>query len=69
MRKFIVGLQCGGLMEDPKIRYEDKEIIEANSPEEAEEIYNKKHNCSFFYAYCLGEKIGKKVSVNVADLI
>ena len=68
MKKYIVALQCGGLMEDPHIRYEDKEIIEANSRKEAESIYNKKHHCSFFYAHCLGEVKGKKVTVDVEDL-
>lgn len=53
--KYIVALQTGGLMEDPEIRYEDVEVIEAESEEKAKTIYNIKHNCEFFYGHVLGE--------------
>lgn len=64
-KKFLVGLQCGGLMESPEIYYTDKEVIEAYSKKEAVEIYNKKHNCSYFYGHCFGEVKGKKKKVEV----
>jgi hypothetical protein len=34
--------------------YLNIEEIEATSPKEAEKIYNKKYNCSYWYARCLG---------------
>jgi len=57
MSHFIVGLQCGGLMEDPGIRYENIETVEAETAKQAEKIYNKKHKCNFFYAKCLGRAL------------
>lgn len=48
--KYLVGLLCGGLMEDPKVTFsEPYNIIEANSKEEAREIYNKINKCDYFY--------------------
>lgn len=48
--KYIVGLLVGGLMEDHNFRFtEPYDIIEANSDEEARNIYNKKHKCYYFY--------------------
>lgn len=55
MKKYIVALETGGLQEDPNIRYSDYEIIEAQSAEEAENNYNAKHNCNFFYGCVVGE--------------
>lgn len=49
MSKYIVGLLCGGLMESPGLYHSDGQIIEAENKKEAEEIYNSKNNCSFFY--------------------
>ena len=68
MPKYLVALQEGGLMEDPEIRYTNKQVIEAASPRQAEEIYNKKNNCSYFYAHCLGKVKGKKITINVEDI-
>ena len=31
------------------------DIIEAENEEEAEEKYNEKHECSYFYGDCIGE--------------
>lgn len=55
MKKFLVALAVGGIMEQPDYTYTDKEVIEAIDRKSAEDIYNKKHNCSYFYAKCLGE--------------
>ena len=38
---YVVALCCGGLMEDPKIHYEDYQIIRADSADEARQKYNK----------------------------
>ena len=46
---YVVALCCGGLMEDPKIHYEDYQIIRADSADEARRKYNKLNNCSYFY--------------------
>lgn len=64
--KYIVALQTGGLMEDPEIRYEDVEVIEAESEEKAKMIYNIKHNCEFFYGHVLG-RIGDGIIYLYSD--
>jgi hypothetical protein len=56
MKKYLVALQIGGLMEDPEIRHIDHQLIEANSPSEAEATYNKVNKCSYFYGHCLREE-------------
>jgi len=48
IKAYLVGEQRGGLMEDPGIHFEQKEIVLSETPLEAERIYNTKHNCSFF---------------------
>lgn len=63
MNKYLVALSVGGLMEMPEITYQDFNIIEADSQDEAREKYNKKHNCSYFYGTCLAEKVDGKVNV------
>lgn len=46
---YVVALCCGGLMEDPEIHYEDYQIIDANSEDEARKKYNEINKCSYFY--------------------
>lgn len=47
---YIVGLLTGGLMEDPILKFTAPyDIIEADSDKEARAIYNKKHECNYFY--------------------
>lgn len=53
--KYLVGLAVGGIMENPKITYENIETIEADSPEDAKCIYNSRHNCNYFYGEILGK--------------
>ena len=55
MKKFLVAQAVGGLAGMPGFKYYDHQIISANSPEDAVEIYNKKNNFSYFYGKCLGE--------------
>ena len=55
MKKYLVALEEGGLMEEPNITYSAYQLIEAESEEEAEAIYNRKNECSYFYGTCLGE--------------
>lgn len=65
MSKYIVGLLVGGLMEDPELRVvEPLEVIEAVSAHRAEEIYNKMHDCSYFYAmaFCEDGKLVKRAA-------
>lgn len=56
MSKYIVALLCGGLMESPDLYHSSGQIIEAKNAKEAEEIYNEKNNCSFFY----GDAVAKE---------
>lgn len=50
MSKYLVATQCGGVMEAPDVYYKNYQIIAANTPQEACEIYNKKNNCNYYYA-------------------
>lgn len=63
MNKYLVALSVGGLMEMPEITYQDFDIIEANSQDEAREKYNKIHDCSYFYGTCLAEKVDGVINV------
>ena len=58
-----MALSVGGLMEMPEITYQDFDIIEAETQDEAREKYNKKHDCSYFYGTCLAEKVDGKIKV------
>lgn len=55
MKKYLVGLSVGGLMECPDITIKNIQVIEANSEKSAENTYNEVNNCSYFYGKCLGE--------------
>lgn len=63
LNKYLVALRVGGVMELPEISYMNFEVIEAISAEKAEEIYNKKHDCSYFYAECLAEKVEGVINI------
>lgn len=63
MNKYLVALSVGGLMECPDFTYSDFDVIVANSRNEATEIYNKKHDCSYFYGTCMAEKIDGEINV------
>lgn len=69
MKKYLVGLAVGGLMEQPEITYHDKQVIKAVSSEEAVKIYNRKNKCDFYYGHCLGEIEGDTVKVKLSDLM
>lgn len=53
--KYIVALSTGGLMECPEMYYENFQVIEAENDKQAEEIYNKKNNCNYFWGVTLCE--------------
>lgn len=53
--KYVVAMQCGGVMEDPNIHYENEQIITAMSEKEAEDKYNKKNKCSYYYGKVIGK--------------
>lgn len=65
MKTYLIALATGGEMGNPKIEYHNFEAIEANSESEAVEIYNKKHECAYYYGRCIGEIIGNKVLVDI----
>jgi len=67
MKKYLVALQTGGLMESPNIEYSDYQEIEANSPLEAEKEYNRINKCSYFYGKCMGEVKDGCVNIPVKD--
>lgn len=47
--KYLVALQCGGLMEDPEFHLENYQVICADSEEEAVKKYNEINQCNFYY--------------------
>lgn len=55
MKKYIVGLSTGGLMESPQIIYERFQVIEAETPKEAKDKYNEINNCDYFYGRTICE--------------
>ncbi len=55
MKKYIVGLSTGGLMESPQITYDRFQVIETETPEEAKDKYDEINNCSYFYGVTLCE--------------
>lgn len=57
--KYLVALAVGGIMEKPEFTYEDPQIIEAEDKKDAERIYEKINECTYFGAKCLGEIIEK----------
>lgn len=50
---YEVAMRCGGIMEDPQIHYENRQIITAKSRKEAKEKYDKINNCSYYYGKVL----------------
>lgn len=65
MKKYLVALASGGVMEQPDFTYSDYDIIEAQDENEACEKYNQKHNCSYFYGACIGEYNEQEGTVTV----
>ena len=57
MSEYIVALEAGGTMEMPRFEYSKAQIIEADSPSDAVEIYNRNNNCSYFYGTVIGSVI------------
>lgn len=55
MKKYIVGLSTGGLMECPQITYERFQVIEAETPKGAKDKYDEINNCSYFYGRTICE--------------
>jgi len=53
---FIVGLYCGGTVEEPDITIKDVQEIVANNCKEAVDLYNAKNKCNHYYGVCFGEK-------------
>lgn len=63
MKKWLVATLVDDGLED---RYVNYDIIEAETLKEAEVKYNRKHNCSYFYADCIGEFNEETEMVNVS---
>ena len=55
MNEYIVALEVGGIMEQPHFTYVEHQTISANSAKEAERIYNKKTDATYFYGHVVGE--------------
>jgi len=68
MKKFVVGLLTGGLMEDPDIDLGNIQIIKADNEDLAVEKYNRVNKCSFFYGHCLGEVVDDKVTISMENI-
>lgn len=55
MKKYIVGLSTGGLMECPQITYERFQVIDAETPKEAKDKYDEINNCGYFWGRTICE--------------
>lgn len=56
MKKYLVAkLIDDGPADEMTIYHSGYDIIEAENEKEAEEKYNEKHECSYFYGDCIGE--------------
>lgn len=53
--KFIVALCVGGLMEMPELTYERFQVIEAENEKQAQQIYNERNKCNYFYGSTICE--------------
>lgn len=51
---YVVGLQIGGLMEDPELRFKFLRKVPAENEKEAVNIYNTKLKCDYFYGGIVG---------------
>ena len=51
--EYLVALECGGVMEDPDIHYEDFQIIKADSADEARQKYDELNHCEYYYGSVL----------------
>lgn len=65
MIKYLVALYIHPEMgeESSRCLFEDFDIIDANSAEEAKKMYDIKHNCSYYYGFTIGEIVGDKIGV------
>jgi hypothetical protein len=63
MNKYLIALSVGGIMEMPDITYQDFQIIEAITLDDAVTKYNKINNCSYFYGTCLAEKVDGEINI------
>ena len=57
--KYIVALEVGGVMEMPQFEYQQAQVIEAETPEEAVDIYNTKNGWDYFYGRVVGRVSGE----------
>ena len=63
MKKFIVALEVGGVMEIPEIEYKNFQIIESIDSLSARNEYDRLNNCDYFYGKCFGEATVETVSM------
>ena len=69
MKTYLVALQTGGEMGgNPSVTYQDHQVIEAISKDEAAAEYNRINKCSYYYGYCIGETDGVNVSIPIKEL-
>ena len=61
MIKYVVALEVGGTMEMPHFEHSMAQCIEAETPKEAVEIYNKKNKCSYYYGVVIGYYLNGKI--------
>lgn len=69
MRKFIVALKTGGLMEQPDIEYTDFQLIDALAPDIARCDYNKINGCEYYYGVVICKLIGGLIFINNGILL
>lgn len=51
---YIVATEVGGVMENPEITYKNKQVIWAETPDEACRLYNDENDCNYYYGKVIG---------------
>lgn len=55
MSKYLIATSYDAVAQTSNVHYENYQIITANTPKEACEIYSKKNNCVYCYASAIME--------------
>lgn len=53
--QYIVALASGGETGSPALHYSHHQIVNADTKEQAREIYNKEHNCFYYYGSVIAQ--------------
>lgn len=66
--RYLVGLKCGGVVENPECFVTQLQIIRANSDVEALNKYNETHDISYYPSVIVQYPVNVKI-VGIAEII